>query len=119
MRVKDAVGRYGEQRAAEYLQERGLTILARNWRCGDGELDVIAKDGDVLVFCEVKTRSGTRYGDPAEAIDNDKIRRLRLLALRWLASNKPGGPIRSLRFDVVAVVRHSDRVTIRHIRGAL
>jgi putative endonuclease len=119
MRVKDAVGKYGEQRAVEYLQERGHEIVARNWRCSEGELDIVAQEGDVLVFCEVKTRSGLAFGDPAEAVTADKIQRIRRLALRWLATNQRLGKVRDLRFDVIAVVRMRDRVTVRHLRGAL
>ncbi len=68
MRAKDAVGQYGERVAAQHLIDSGLEILDRNWRCRDGELDIVARDGDVIVFCEVKTRSSTAYGDPAEAV---------------------------------------------------
>ena len=56
MRAKDAVGRYGEDVAARHLTEAGLVVLARNWRCREGEIDIVARDGDVLVVCEVKTR---------------------------------------------------------------
>ena len=69
MRVKDAVGRYGEQCAADHLAAAGLEILARNWRCRAGELDIVARDGSQLVFVEVKTRSSLAFGTPAEAVD--------------------------------------------------
>lgn len=68
MRAKDAVGAYGERVAERFLQEAGLTVLDRNWRCSAGELDLVLTDGPALVFCEVKTRSGLGYGDPAEAV---------------------------------------------------
>ncbi len=68
MRVKDAVGRFGEQLAGDYLAEACLTILERNWRCPEGEIDIIALDGSVLVVVEVKTRSTTAFGEPAEAV---------------------------------------------------
>lgn len=117
MRVKDALGRYGEQRAVGHLQQEGMEILDRNWRCKEGELDIVALDRrNVLVFCEVKTRSGTRYGDPAEAINREKVLRMRRVALRWLAAHDRIG--RALRFDVVTVVRGYDSVRIRHLRGA-
>jgi putative endonuclease len=117
MRVKDAVGRYGEQRAVEHLQDSGLEILDRNWRCRDGELDIVARDeGDVLVFCEVKTRSGVRFGDPAEAVGTDKILRVRRLAVQWLRVHECSR--RGMRFDVVTVLRGRDGVLIRHLRGA-
>jgi putative endonuclease len=116
MRVKDAVGRYGEERAVGHLEQAGLEILDRNWRCPEGELDIVALDGDVLVFCEVKTRSGTRFGDPAEAISREKAMRVQRVAFHWLSANGRLG--RHLRFDVVAVVRGRGEVRIRHLRGA-
>lgn len=118
MRVKDAVGRFGEQLAAERLAADGLVLLDRNWRCTDGELDIVAVDGEVLVFVEVKTRSSLAYGDPAEAVSKSKAARLRRLALRWLAEH-PERYWPELRFDVVAVVRCAPGgPTVRHIRGA-
>jgi putative endonuclease len=117
MGVKDAVGRFGEQVAAEHLERAGLRILDRNWRCPEGEIDIVAADGDTLVVCEVKTRSGLGYGDPAEAVVAAKAARLRRLALRWLAAH----PLRwrELRFDVVTVLRgQSDEPLVRHLRGA-
>jgi putative endonuclease len=116
MRVKDAVGRYGEQVAVEHLVKAGLEVLARNWRCAEGELDIVAREGDALVFCEVKTRSSLRFGDPAEAISAEKTTRIRRLALRWLAANGVIG--RELRFDVVTVLRSAGDVRVRHLRGA-
>ena len=82
MRAKDALGRYGEDLAVAHLERQGMTILARNWRCELGEVDVIARDGARLVVCEVKTRSSERYGSPVEAVGPRKVRRLRQLALR-------------------------------------
>ncbi len=64
MRAKDAVGRYGEEVAARFLLDAGLTVLERNWRCRGGELDIVATDGSALVFVEVKTRSSARFGSP-------------------------------------------------------
>jgi putative endonuclease len=116
MRVKDAVGRYGEQVAVEWLERAGLEVLSRNWRCAEGELDIVAREGDALVFCEVKTRSSVRFGDPSEAVSPDKVARIRRLALRWLAANGVSG--RELRFDVVTVLRGTDGVRVRHLRGA-
>jgi len=116
MRVKDAVGQYGEQVAAEQLERAGLQVLARNWRCAEGELDIVARDGDALVFCEVKARSSVRFGDPSEAVSREKAVRIRRLALRWLAANGISG--RELRFDVVTVLRCADGPRVRHMRGA-
>jgi putative endonuclease len=75
MRVKDAVGRFGEQLAVGHLETAGLEILARNWRCRQGELDIVARDGSQLVFVEVKTRSSRAFGSPAEAVDRAKSAR--------------------------------------------
>lgn len=118
MRVKDAVGRFGEQLAVQHLEGAGLEILARNWRCPAGELDVVALDGDVLVFVEVKTRSSLAYGDPAEAVGARKAAQVRRVALHWLAEH-PERFWPELRFDVVAVVRNAaGGPSVRHIRGA-
>jgi putative endonuclease len=117
VRVKDAVGRYGEEVAARHLEAAGLTILDRNWRCAEGEIDIVAADGETLVVCEVKTRSGLAFGDPAEAVIAAKSARLRRLALRWLAAHQVGW--RALRFDVVTVLRRADGgPLVRHLRGA-
>lgn len=117
MRAKDALGAYGEQVAVTHLTHVGLDVIERNWRCSWGELDVIAKEGHTLVFCEVKTRSSTAYGVPAEAIDEAKATRIRRLAARWIAER--GIHAEKLRFDVVSVLRPAGRPTeIRHLRGA-
>ncbi|PZS14884.1 MAG: YraN family protein [Pseudonocardiales bacterium] len=120
MRVKDAVGRFGEDLAATYLSDAGLTILARNWRCSDGELDIVARDGEVLVFVEVKTRSSTAFGDPAEAVNRVKADRLRKLALRWLAEHREIAYWSQLRFDVVSVLRLAPGgPSVRHLKAVL
>jgi putative endonuclease len=109
------LGARGERLAAEWYATRGYQVVARNWRCRDGELDlVVARPGE-LVFCEVKTRSSDRFGVPAEAVTPAKQRRLRLLAARFLAAGATGavagsGGGRRLRFDVVAVT--GDRVEV-------
>src|SRR5207248_10969399 len=119
--AKDVVGQYGEQLAAKYLADSGLVVLARNWRCRDGELDIVAREGGVLVFCEVKTRSSGRFGDPAEAVSGRKAARVRALALRWLAEQHALGTQSfwpELRFDVVSVLRQPrGPATIRHVRA--
>ena len=74
MRAKDVLGRNGEQAAADYLETEGFRILARNWRCADGEIDIVAMDRHTLVICEVKTRSGARYGTPLESVHVDEVR---------------------------------------------
>jgi putative endonuclease len=106
------LGEYGEDRAQAWYLERGYVLYDRNWRCPDGELDLVLGlvEGSVhtVVFCEVKTRSTQRFGSPFEAVGRDKQRRLRNLALRWLEANDVRA--RRLRFDVVAVT--SGRVEV-------
>lgn len=115
--VKRAIGRWGEGVAARHLTGAGLVILDRNWRCQEGEIDIVAREDGVLVVCEVKTRSGTGFGDPAESIDAEKVLRLRRLSLRWLAAH--GLDWSDLRFDVVTVVRRREGgPEVRHLRGA-
>ena len=116
MREKDALGRRGEQIAAEYLQQAGMRILDRNWRCAQGELDIVAVERRVLVACEVKTRSGTRYGSPLEAISQRKRARLRRLAIAWVVAH--GVLFDEVRVDLIGLVRdRSGRFTIEHLRG--
>jgi putative endonuclease len=116
MRAKDALGKYGEELAVEHLRGLGLTILARNWRCSTGELDVIARDGSSLVICEVKTRRTAAYGSPLEAVGPRKLRRLRELALRWLDEQEIHVP--DIRFDVIGIVQPpSGRPVLQHVRG--
>lgn len=103
MAAKDAVGRYGEDVAARHLVELGYQLLHRNWRCELGEIDIVARDGDCLVVCEVKTRRSTAFGHPAEAVTAQKAARLRRLAARWLQETGLHPP--QVRIDVVAIVR--------------
>ncbi len=117
MRATDAVGRYGERVAARYLQSMGLTLLDRNWRCREGEIDIVAREDGLVVICEVKTRRGLDFGPPAEAVTPAKARRLRTLGLRWLAEQ--GHPYTPLRFDVVSVVaKPRGAAAVEHLRGA-
>ena len=117
MAAKDELGRRGEDLAVEYLTQRGLVVLSRNWRCRDGELDVVATDQERLVVCEVKTRSGTRYGEPAEAVDGRKAARISRVTQAWLAAHQ----VRwcEIRFDVLAVLAEPGRpVTVQHYEAA-
>jgi putative endonuclease len=121
MRVKDAVGRHGEDLAARHLETAGLQILARNWRCRAGELDIVARDGSALVFAEVKTRSSLAYGSGAEAISRAKSARIRQLAVHWMTAHRDGGERifwSSVRFDVVSIVGSSSGFEVTHLVGA-
>jgi putative endonuclease len=103
-----ALGAAGEARAAAWYEARGYLVLARNWRCRDGELDLVVARGRAVVFVEVKARRSDRFGTPAEAVTPAKQVRLRALALRWLEAT--GARPSSLRFDVVAIL--GDRLEV-------
>jgi putative endonuclease len=117
MNAKAALGRYGEDLAARRLIAAGFTVLARNWRRREGEIDIVAADGGALVICEVKTRSGGRYEHPMAAVTARKAIRLRHLAECWLAEHEaspPGG----VRIDLVGVTLPSrGPALVEHVRG--
>jgi putative endonuclease len=116
MGAKDVLGREGEQAAVEYLKSLGFRILDRNWRCTDGEIDIVAAERHTFVVCEVKTRSGTRYGTPLDAVGYAKRRRLRRLAALWLHSH--GVRFDRIRIDVIGLLRDGDGgFSIEHVRG--
>jgi putative endonuclease len=116
MRAKDVLGKDGEQAAAEYLQTAGFRILDRNWRCAEGEIDIVAVERQVFVVCEVKTRTGDRYGTPLESVSRLKRNRLRRLAVRWLTAH--GVRFDQVRVDVVGIaVDPAGEYTIEHVRG--
>lgn len=111
-----ALGTYGEALAERHLTETGMVVLERNWRCELGEIDLVLRESDVLVVCEVKTRSSDAYGSPHEAITPAKAARLRRLAARWVSEHdvRP----REIRIDLVAVLRpRRGACEIEHVRG--
>jgi putative endonuclease len=111
-------GRRGEDLATRYLESTGLVVLSRNWRCREGELDLVATDGHQLVVCEVKTRSGTDYGGPAEAVTDRKAHRIRRLARRWRLAYHVTADCPT-RYDIVSVLwPPGGTPRIRHLRGA-
>jgi putative endonuclease len=117
MAEKDDLGRRGEDVAAEWLEHQGMTVIARNWRCASGEIDLIVRDGETTVFVEVKTRTSTAFGHPFEAITPVKAGRLRRLAAEWCRAN-PGSA--EIRIDVVAVVgAWSPSPAVDHVRWAV
>jgi putative endonuclease len=115
-RQRLATGGYGEACAARYLAGEGMVVLDRNWRCELGEIDLVLKDEEVLVFCEVKTRASAAFGTPLEAVTPVKLARLRRLAARWLQEH----PVASaeVRLDLVGVLldRGGD-ARFDHVRG--
>jgi putative endonuclease len=114
VRAKDILGRRGESLAVQYLQAQGLVVLARNWRCDIGEIDVIARDDDVLVFCEVKTRTSVRFGHPLETVTAAKLDRIRRLAQRYVHDMA----LRStpVRIDVIGVLEPMGSCRIHHVK---
>lgn len=133
-----ALGRYGEEVAARRLGQDGLRVLERNWRCSEGELDIVALDGETVAVCEVKTRSERGFQQPGEAIGPVKAERLRRLAERWLSERwpvhfarlAPGVPTTAampvplppggVRIDLVSVVsRAKGAAVVEHLRGVV
>jgi len=117
MAAKDSVGRHGENIAARLIEEWGWTILARNWRCEHGEIDIVAQEGTGLVVVEVKTRRSDAFGGALAAVTATKLRRLRRLAAAWLAQQPVG--FTSVRVDVLAVtLPPSGPAHVEHVRDA-
>jgi putative endonuclease len=114
---RQALGAYGETLAARLLtSEHGMVLLDRNWRCPEGELDLVLRDGDTLVACEVKTRRSEGCGTPHEAVDDAKLERLHRLVWRWAEEHDvhPDGA----RVDLVAVLRpRRGAAVVEHVRG--
>lgn len=111
------MGDRGEQIAADHLTGLGWRVLDRNWRCRDGEIDIVAEAADgALLFCEVKTRRSLRCGAPVEGVTPDKARRLRVLAWAWLAAHHRRPP--SFRIDVIGVLcPPSGGVEVQHLEA--
>lgn len=109
-------GKEGEDIAAGYLSEHGYRVLDRNYRTKSGEIDIIAREGDTLVFIEVKARSGVRFGLPQDAVDLRKQEKLSRVALGYL-HHKKVKPC-DCRFDVVAVVACAGRFKVELFRNA-
>jgi putative endonuclease len=114
------LGRVGEQLAAEHMERLGFDIVDRNYRTRFGELDIVCFDGDVLVFCEVKTRRATRSASPWDALRPGKCAQVRRMSAAWLAE-KPGRPYaQELRFDAIGVLFDAQGrvVALDHLEGA-
>lgn len=119
-KVKDSArirtGKKGEELAAVHLQTLGYHILERNYRCPLGEIDIVARDKDTIVFVEVKSRKTEDYGDPELAVGKTKQRKMTLVSFYYLAQKKDS-PVKA-RFDVVAVKMLHDRTEVKLIRDA-
>ena len=115
---RQALGAYGEDVAARYLVQAGMVLLDRNWRCPEGEIDLVLRDGDTLVVAEVKTRSGVAFGHPFEALTAAKLARLRRLANAWRVAHPEHGRLRRIRIDAVAVLAPRDApASVEHLSG--
>lgn len=108
------VGKYGEDRACEFLERLGYQVIDRNWRCGVGEIDIVAKDQNSLVFAEVKTRTRVGFGHPFEAITSSKIRTMRQLVSEWCTANQSPGS--HVRLDAISVLLTGGKVHIEHLK---
>ncbi|UKA52040.1 YraN family protein [Arthrobacter sp. FW305-123] len=118
MRAKDLLGRNGEALAADFLENQGMRIVDRNWRCRDGEIDIVAVEGNTLVVAEVKTRKSLDYGHPFEAVGATKLARLYRLSSLWCREHD----LKALRrrIDVVSVVDSGfGEPFLEHLRGVL
>lgn len=112
-------GAAGERAAAEFLIQEGYTIVERNWRCRTGEIDIVAKSGNVLVFVEVRSRNAlsSSFGTPAESVDYRKINQVRKTAQTYLHLH--GNPDSEMRFDVIAVlIGPGPAYTLEHLQAA-
>lgn len=116
MDARADLGRRGEAIAADLYRHLGFVLVDKNFRGRAGEIDLVARSGRLLVFCEVKTRRSSRYGEPSEAVDPRKQARLRRLAAEWIAARRPGAS--DIRFDVVSVIVGPARVDLTHIPDA-
>jgi putative endonuclease len=109
-------GAWGEDLALRYLTRRGYRLVERNYRKRHGEIDLIVRSEETLVFVEVKLRRSTSFGDPLEAVTARKQATIRSLAEQYLAENQPD--FDSLRFDVVGILATQTETRIKHIENA-
>lgn len=109
-------GRQGEARAAAFLKRHGYKILCRGWQTRYGEVDIIAREGEVLCFIEVKSRKQLRFGLPTEAVSPQKMKRLALCAQAFISQHRLAGT--PLRFDVVSILEREGKTEIELFRGA-
>jgi putative endonuclease len=116
MDARRALGRAGEALVAERYRRDGYRVVETNFTCNAGEVDLVLRRGDTIVFCEVKTRRSAAFGAPSEAVDHTKRARLRRLAVAWLA--RAGVTPAEVRFDVAGVIVRGGRAEVERIEGA-
>ncbi|GAB6012788.1 YraN family protein [Viscerimonas tarda] len=115
MAFHNKIGDKGENVAANYLAESGYIIIERNWRFGHTDIDIIARDSEMLVFVEVKTRTSDMWGNPEDAITNGKIKRIVEAADYYIKNSRIDLPA---RFDVISVLINNDNYEIEHFDDA-
>lgn len=109
-------GKIGEEIAVKFLTKKGFKILRRNYRYGKGEIDIIAMDGDKLIFVEVKTRASDKFGVPEDSVTIKKRKQLRKIAEAFLQTNEI--EFSECRFDVIGIVLKKGKLEINHIENA-
>lgn len=115
--VRQLLGRRGEQSAAKFLREKGYSILKQNYRCHHGEIDIIAKEGDTIVFVEVKTRSSKAFGGPAAAVNYRKQQQISKAAFTYLEEQQLNDV--DSRFDVISILAEDDKqLECKHLPDA-
>lgn len=117
MYKRHTIGREGEKIASEYLLENNYNIIDRNFRCKQGEIDIIAKDREELVFIEVKTRTNKKYGNPIDAVTNLKKKHIIKAIEYYLYLNKLDNIF--LRIDVIEVYKKDNKYCINHIKNVI
>ena len=115
MAKHNILGKEVEEMAAGYLEQEGYTVLDRNWRCGHKELDLVVTRDDTIVFVEVKTRTGTEWGDPEDAVTDRKIRRIVNSADAYIRLNRIDMDV---RFDIISIVSEGGGFKVEHIEQA-
>lgn len=116
MKNKRELGKSGEDRAVNFLRQKGFSIIRTNYRTPDGEIDIIAQDGDTIVFIEVKSRRSLSYGDPETAVDSIKKNQIKKIAKQFISHYQLFD--RDCRFDIVALYYEGQAVQIKYIPNA-
>lgn len=117
MNTKQIEGKSGEMEATKYLKKNGYEIICNNFRCQQGEIDIIAKDKNEIVFIEVKTRSSKNYGEPREAVDKNKKKHIMDTAKYYLYKEHKENSY--VRIDVIEVYIKKDKIILNHIKQAI